>query len=471
MKFVAGSGVADTVDAVQPQALTVQAFDPAGKPLPSTVIRFTSGTAPSKIPYEPPKATVLLAKVTSAVFASFATDSTNASGIASVVLKMGTVAGPGMVIVSVPLYGLVDTARFTIRSGGAVRLTVAPHDTAIFIGANASLRASVLDRYGNLRTDAAVFSSSVSRVSVSGQVVSGAAFGRATVMARVGALSDSALISVVPRGTIAAQTALTSTGDLLAIWAFDLDGSNFRRIVTSAIPSGYFGEMPPVWSVDGKSIFYHDNKYDHTRSLWVVDVATGVQKRLIAPESQLADERWPARSADGQWIYFHGPSYGTSQIYRVRTNGTGVEAVGSGSTPQLHTHASPDGASVAYSRSSDWWYSSAGLLEIMNLATRAVTQVHLTVQRPVWSPSGAYIAYVDETGAGIWIVRPDGSGGRQLASTVTFDGGIDWSPDGKYLVGTIGSGTITVVDAETGEFAPVKITAVSTGFRAPSWKP
>jgi Tol biopolymer transport system component len=62
---------------------------------------------------------------------------------------------------------------------------------------------------------------------------------------------------------------------------------------------------------------------------------------------------------------------------------------------------------------------------------------------PAWSPSGEWIAVarrdLADSGASmgdqIWLIRPDGSQGRQL--TIDLDvvhQALDWSPDGRYLL-------------------------------------
>jgi len=57
---------------------------------------------------------------------------------------------------------------------------------------------------------------------------------------------------------------------------------------------------------------------------------------------------------------------------------------------------------------------------------------------PSWSPDGAQIAYVQDSGLGardLWIMAADGSAKTQVTTSgVTARGGADWSPDGSRLV-------------------------------------
>lgn len=461
LHILAGAGVADTVDTAPLQSLTVQLADASGQPVRGTVVRFTAtaGTIPG--PYPLTTSTMLVSDLKSAAWTSFVSVSTDSSGLASVLVRLGAVAGTGMILVNAPTAGLLDTAKYTVRAGNPVRITVAPRDTALFVGGTAAMRATAADRYGNSRNDAATYTTTNSHISVSGGVVSGATIGRSMVSARVGTFRDSMFVSVVPRGTIAAYVAMRSTGDQLAVYTFDLDGSHFRQLVNTVIFAGYFGEMPPVWSQDGKSIFYHDNKNDHTRMLMVVDAASGVSRRLIAPSLQLPDERRPTRSADGQWVYFNGPDYGVSQAYRVKTDGSIRELLTPGGATQSYPQPSPDGTQIVYVSSSK--------LETMTLATKVVKRLGNTAVLARWSPSGSYIAYKDD-GVGLWIVRPDGTGARQVAAQTQFDQFFDWSPDEQYIVATA-SGTVALVDVNSGEVLPISITAKSIALASPSWKP
>ena len=52
-----------------------------------------------------------------------------------------------------PEYGYVDSATFTVAAGAVSRVRAAAVDTALDIGATATLRARVVDRYGNPRSE------------------------------------------------------------------------------------------------------------------------------------------------------------------------------------------------------------------------------------------------------------------------------------------------------------------------------
>jgi len=124
-----------------------------------------------------------------------------------------------------------------------------------------------------------------------------------------------------------------------------------------------------------------------------------------------------------------------------------------------------------------------GGLEILDLRTSQVSVLKVRAATPRWSPAGDLIAYIAQesttsyfdhhsmVGSGeLRVIRPDGTGMRTVTRTSTqFGPGIDWSPDGKYLVATVGSqGVVTVVDVATGEQMPVR---VGKSLVAPTWRP
>jgi dipeptidyl aminopeptidase/acylaminoacyl peptidase len=63
------------------------------------------------------------------------------------------------------------------------------------------------------------------------------------------------------------------------------------------------------------------------------------------------------------------------------------------------------------------------------------------LDQPAWSPDGQTIAFLarardgDEYATAVWIVRPDGSGVRQITKT-DLSGDLFWSPQGRWLAFT-----------------------------------
>jgi hypothetical protein len=466
--MLAGASGTDTVDAIPASALVVRVIGPDGKPAPNVTVRFTPTQRMTTGQFPSNQATMLVAALTSATWTTLGVATTNDQGDAAILVRMGTLAGAGAIIVGAPALGFTDTATFTVQPGTASRLVVAPADTTVYIGGTVAVRAQAVDRYQNARADAVTLSTSRPVAAVQGTTVTGADIGRARITATAGTRSDTMGISIVPRGTIVAQAQMEHTGIELALYIVDLDGRNLRKIVSSVVAgTGYFGELPPVWSTDGKSVFYHDNKFDHTRALWVVDVATGVTRRLPSGTVALPHEAWPAVSPDGRWVYYNGSDFEGTTLFRIDPTGTTREQVGPAgiATPTV----SSDGRRVAALGVSTFFASGSGPIVIYDLATKVLTKLNITAQTLAWSPVDNRIAYLGSSND-LRVVNADGTGDRALATDAGFSGRIAWSPDGKYVIAHRGRwfGLVTVA---TGEVIPISFVGLSVGLLNPSWKP
>jgi Tol biopolymer transport system component len=121
-----------------------------------------------------------------------------------------------------------------------------------------------------------------------------------------------------------------------------------------------------------------------------------------------------------------------SPAYNVRDALRLTEQTSAVHTPSL----APHGREIVYLSDS----GNHANLWIMDLDTRQSRQVtyetdpNARVGLPLWSPDGAHIAYYmaagESRGAGMFLVRPDGSESRLLARDSAWAA---WSPDGQWL--------------------------------------
>lgn len=164
-----------------------------------------------------------------------------------------------------------------------------------------------------------------------------------------------------------------------SLFVIRVDGSGLRRLT----PPGT-SVYSYAWSPDGRLIAYVDI---HTLSLWLVR-PDGTGRRLLLPNSKLSSFSlsW---SPDGKQIAI--VSAGPNATIRANKDLSVVIVPVSGAPPVTLPAGRHVGWDVA------------------------------------WSPLGDEIAY--ENG-GIWLIRPDGTGRRQVA---TVGGGPHWSADGDVL--------------------------------------
>ena len=251
--------------------------------------------------------------------------------------------------------------------------------------------------------------------------------------------ADTAAVSVVPPGSLA-LLAFTSTVQLATV---DLDETGLQPLTDAGNGAGRM----PAWDPSGQRLAFAfgDPRSGATR-LYLVG-PTGPATRLISTQAaSFVEEDQPRWSQDGNWIYFRGSWEGQNagEIWRVHPDGSGLERVGAAGTPDagdFDPDPSPDGSQLVYATNR----GGALHLVIRTLADGSERSLPGAGRTPRWSPDGASIAYwsgnLSLGVGGIHISRADGAEARQLTdpSVAYYDGGLDWSPDGDWLLAQTGT--------------------------------
>ena len=428
LTLVAGATATDTVDAQLIQALVVEVGDANGRAVRGVVVRFTS--LPARLAGGQLVAGALVGPLSAQGQGTLVVDTTDVRGRSAVLVRLGPVAGPVGVEVSVPELGLADTARFTVLHGSADSVAVTPADSALFIGAHYTLTAQALDRYTNVTGDAVRFSAVNAGVAnVSGATVTGRAYGRAAVVASAGGAQDTAWTSVVPPGVLGV-TAPGPAGIILA--TVSLDGSGFAQIPVSHTYTG----AGLAWAPDGS---YLVGGFDSgTPALYRVTPA-GVATLVVPSGTSVGQITAVDVSADGQFIYFSAGYCNYNEIvYRVSSAGgtpqrVSAPVVGDECFDMVNAHVSlaPDGLKAVVEHYPTGYATPD--LQVLDIATGQATPLNIIGSRPKWSPRGDRIAYVDN--GRVWLVSPDGSGATAISPLNTvFQPGLTWSPDGAWLL-------------------------------------
>ncbi|MGV3711250.1 MAG: hypothetical protein ACO1Q7_20690 [Gemmatimonas sp.] len=149
--IVAGATMADTVDAKLSQPLVVEVRDLRGQLVRGTLVRFDA---------KPPQDTARYTErwigvcneaspCTPQSDNRTAFDTTDATGRASAIVRMGHVAGPSSVRITVVQLDLVDSVTLDTRSGNVASVRVLTPTVSVAIGRTASVGARALDRFAN----------------------------------------------------------------------------------------------------------------------------------------------------------------------------------------------------------------------------------------------------------------------------------------------------------------------------------
>jgi dipeptidyl aminopeptidase/acylaminoacyl peptidase len=202
------------------------------------------------------------------------------------------------------------------------------------------------------------------------------------------------------------------------------DGSQLSPLL---VPSRHL--VPVAVSANGRTIAYMKMGVDPDPTGAVyVSHGSGAGFRLVARSGYA-----PALSRDGRLLAFTSKS-----LEIARTNGRGHRRLGRCGLCATLSWA-PGGNALVFDewhpRDVGTWYDI--VVQPLHGKRRRLVRVHTEDPEggfPSWSPSGRWIAYVDDGDdrpRGLWLIRPNGRGLHRVASGWGFS--YAWSPDGRKL--------------------------------------
>ena len=183
----------------------------------------------------------------------------------------------------------------------------------------------------------------------------------------------------------------------------------------------------PAWSPDCSQVVYTQDG-----ALWIANNNGSNAERIVRDSSDyLTSAAW---SPDGtQIVYAQGFQEGDrwlAHIWIANADGTGREKLTHDDISDRIPRWSPDGELIIFDRFTD----GERFVARMNRAgkkEKALTPGGVWDFAPVFSPDGAQLAYVALNT--IVIADADASNQRRVIGDVYWNGGLDWSPDGKRL--------------------------------------
>jgi hypothetical protein len=461
--FLAGPGTADTVDATPITPLRIGVRGADGKP---AVGEFVEVDAVGLLDD-------LEVSLAGGDFPNLGFATTDSLGIAQFQVRMGRRAGVGRLVVRAPLLALGDTARYTILPGSVAQVRSLPEDTTVLLGARVPLRSAVFDRHGNPRGDSVTFAATGGPGTVRGSEVatSSSSVGLVTVTATSAGVTGTTFIRVVPPGTVAVPTG----GSYSELYLLSLDGTSIQKVKSPAGESSFGVNV--AWLTSTKLIYDTSPEATITR-LRVLNVGTGTASTFLPADDHLDREHGARVSRDGAWVYFDGGVFYRYKLFRAHADGSGIQSLsGSPDGPMNESDAdpSPDGARIVFVR--EGLIGQAELI-IGDLAGGQTHELGIQGLSPRWSPDGTRIAFlaathVNDAGGTPTVMNADGTGAHVLTNT-RIDGNIDWSPDGKYIIGAgIYYNELVIIEAATGNEVSVRypVTLFQAWLISPVWRP
>lgn len=212
--------------------------------------------------------------------------------------------------------------------------------------------------------------------------------------------------------------AFSQDGD---IWRMNGDGTGLRNLTQSAA-----GDDNPVWSVDGRHIYFHSGGPGLPQLFRMDADGSSVAQITDRPTGAF----YPAPGRDGQTVAF--ATLGDEWDLAVREPNGQVRPLTALDGFESAPAWAPAGDRIAFSREG----VEEGLYTVRPDGTGLTRVTAWGSDWPSWSPDGTRLVVLggEVPGARLYVLRADGSGGEQLTGPEYFPGAPDWSSDGRWIV-------------------------------------
>ena len=189
------------------------------------------------------------------------------------------------------------------------------------------------------------------------------------------------------------------------------------------------------------------DQWSPTRSvLYIADADGSDPRKLLAGSHRDYNGSF---SHDGEWVVFTSERFGSADIFRVRTDGLGLERLTDHPAFDDQAALSPDGGELAFVSTRERGSTDIHILDLASGKVRNLAGAPGGDFRPSWSPDGRMLAFSSDRGAGfpkakgrwehvhaagVYVVGADGGGLRRISQQGRLGGSPKWSADGRRVV-------------------------------------
>lgn len=180
--------------------------------------------------------------------------------------------------------------------------------------------------------------------------------------------------------------------------------------------------------------------------LFIADADGSHEQPLVAQTEADYDATW---APDGGSIVFTSERNGSADLYRVKPDGTSLERLTDSPAYDDQAAFSPDGTQVVFVTTRAGGTADLWTLDVQTHKAKALTAGPGGDFRPSWSPDGRWIAFSSDRASNLpfshgrwehlhlvdlYVIRPDGSGLKQLTPHGNFCGSPKWTADSKRVI-------------------------------------
>jgi TolB protein len=230
------------------------------------------------------------------------------------------------------------------------------------------------------------------------------------------------------------------------VYMCDSDGYDIRRITTDPAVEAH---EPCVRVSAGKFVFTGSKR--GYPDIYAIDLETNdsTPTRII---NAIGNNRFPALSPDASRLALTMSYSGSTDLYVTSAAGGQGRRLTNDQSIESHPTWSPDGRSIAYTRSNEKSGANSGLAVISALGGKpeVLAGISGNPTSPEWSPDGGHIAFTLDSKDGRGVALFD----LKKRETAMLEGSEtahspSWAPDSRHLV-FISENALWVYEVETG---------------------
>ena len=239
----------------------------------------------------------------------------------------------------------------------------------------------------------------------------------------------------------AAENRQFPTGSMPELYSVSVNGGRVQQVLTTPAEDVQL-------SSDGKLMLYHDKKGGEnpwrkhhtsaiTRDIWMYNPQSGVHTQLT---SFAGEDRNPIWSPDGKSIFYLSEAPGSFNIYKMQTDGRNPQPVTTFKRHPVRFLSSAKNGTLCFGYDGDLYTYTNGqsrkvpiqvMADVRNTGMANIRVSSGTSGMKV-SPNGKEVAFIYR--GDVFVTHADGSMTKQVTKTPERESSISWHKDGRTLL-------------------------------------